>query len=573
MEIQGKNAIIYDNQNNNNEIIDFDSIESQLEKELDEGLAGLDILRNEQEKIGNPDELGKIVENIIWEQFQNQIGVTAGKDFIKENHRLTLDLRKSAHIQTTENFANGKIATHNTEINYQKRYDDWQNNFQRNDDGSIKTKIDSRSGEKRAVLRVKNTTKDPNGENYNTNYDARKFIDQGRPQGSAAVHKDHTISAAEIIRDPAAAAHMTREEQADFANSNINLLDLDSSANQSKSDSTMSEWLDSESKGKSPADRFPIDEEDLRECDEKARDAYEKLKKEGEEKSIAAGKKSRRKETVRITKTALRAVLIQLLADLVREIIAQLVKWFKKEKKNFDSFIKSIKEAIKSFVSKLSTHMVNAGNTLVTTIATAIAGPVIGTINKVFIMLKQGINSVKEAVNFLKNPENQDMPTDMKVMEVGKILIAGASAAGAIVLSEVIEKGLLVVAPWLDFQIPLLGSVANIIGIFMGAITAGISGALVINLIDKVIAKKREAKNIENQIGKSNEIILTQRELYNVSVKKFSRDKENTINDMELRHMQAAQFIKEATDEIFNNEKNERINFDELDAALDDLLK
>ena len=38
---------------------------------------------------------------------------------------------------------------------------------------------------------------------------------------------DHVISAAEIIRDPAANAHMTREEQINFANSekNLNLMD------------------------------------------------------------------------------------------------------------------------------------------------------------------------------------------------------------------------------------------------------------------------------------------------------------------------------------------------------------
>jgi hypothetical protein len=61
--------------------------------------------------------------NVVWEQFMNQVAVTAGEDFINENRGLTLDLRNSAHIQTTERFDKGEIATHNDKINYKERYD------------------------------------------------------------------------------------------------------------------------------------------------------------------------------------------------------------------------------------------------------------------------------------------------------------------------------------------------------------------------------------------------------------------------------------------------------------------
>ena len=64
-----------------------------------------------------------------------------------------------------------------------------------------------------------------------------------------------------LFEDPAANAHMTREEQIAFANSEKNLNLMDSAANQSKSDSTMSEWLDSERDGKKAAERFNVDEE------------------------------------------------------------------------------------------------------------------------------------------------------------------------------------------------------------------------------------------------------------------------------------------------------------------------
>lgn len=102
------------------EDMDFAQLESQLEAELDSQMEDLKVLEEEHDKIGNPATIGETVKNVVWEQFINQVGVIAGEDFIRENRGLTLDLRDSAHIQTTENFEKGKIATHNDKIDYQK---------------------------------------------------------------------------------------------------------------------------------------------------------------------------------------------------------------------------------------------------------------------------------------------------------------------------------------------------------------------------------------------------------------------------------------------------------------------
>ena len=95
------------------DIFDLDDYESELESKLDVEFEELKFLNDEKDKIGSPDCLGETIKGVIWEQFCNQIGVSAGNEFIEENHGLTLDLRDEAHIQTAENFANGKIATHN----------------------------------------------------------------------------------------------------------------------------------------------------------------------------------------------------------------------------------------------------------------------------------------------------------------------------------------------------------------------------------------------------------------------------------------------------------------------------
>lgn len=537
--------------------VDFEELESKLESDLEEQMEDLNGLKLDHEKIGSPDTIGNTVMNVVWEQFINQAGVIAGEDFIKENRGLYLDLRDSAHIQTTENFANGQIASHNTKIDYQKRYDDWQNNFARKDsdpNGEILTRPDRRSGEEKAVLR----SYDPNQpDNYNKNYAARGYIDDGRPTGSASMHKDHTIPAAEIIRDPEANAHLFREEQAAFANSDTNLVDLDASANESKRDSSMSEWLDCERNGQKPAERFNIDEQELRERDAKAREEYERVKKEGEQRSIETGKQSQKEEAFRIGGKALRAVIMGLLASLIKDVIRKLIVWFRTANRTFSTFIEGVKQAITDFVTNIKEHLLNAGNTLVTTIATAIWGPVIGVIKKAWIFLKQGYKSVKQAINFLKDPANKNMPFGLKIMEVGKIVTVGLTAGGAIVLSEIIEKGLMTI-PVFAFEIPMLGSLASLLGMFFGALVSGLIGALALNLIDRQISKTLKNLNEEQQISKRNDILATQAQLVEVVKVNTESIRNTSLNNIQERHKNASEAIRSSIEQIMANQ--EQIN-------------
>lgn len=544
------------------ETFDFDALEEKFQGQLENELADMQALTDEKEKIGSPDELGKVVGNVVWEQFLNQIAVTAGEDFIEANRGLTLDLRDEAHIQTTENFANGKIATHNTEIDYQQRYDDWQSNFQKDENGNVVTHK-TRSGNEEATL-VKG---------------ARKPFDENRPSGSKEKHTDmdHTVSAGEIIRDPAAAAHMTKDEQVDFANSEANLNEMDSSWNRSKGDKSMKEWLDNEnSKGQKPDEIFDMREEDkkkLLEKDAEAREEYEKRKKEGEQKSIEAGKKSQRAEAFRIGKKTLRAVVMQLLTELMREIITKLVKWFKSAQKALGTLLDSLKEAIHSFIGNMKTRLINAGSTVFTTVATAIMGPVFETIRKAWMMLKQGWKSLKDAVKYIKDPANKGKPIGILMMEVGKIIIAGLTGTGALMLGEVIEKGLMTI-PIFALEIPLLGSLASILGIFLGAVVAGIIGAIAINLIEKQIEKRLKNDNLDARIDKRNKILNLQHQVQKVSEVKMEQTKAASVQNMYGRHVAAAETMASSVEKINENcavDKGIQNKLDDIDRLFDEL--
>ncbi|WP_339259808.1 cation diffusion facilitator family transporter [Lysinibacillus sp. FSL K6-3209] len=550
---------------------DFDELENKLQSELELQLSDLDVLKDEKEKIGNEDNLGNIIKDVVWEQFINQIAAKAGTDFIKENKELTLDLRKEAHIQTTENFEKGKIAKHNTYINYQERYDNYQDSFEKNENGEIKTRYDNRTGTYKKVLR-----QDKKDENKKiVRYGLRHEFDQGRDKGSSSVHKDHTVSVGEIVRDPEANTHLSRNEQITFANSDKNLNDLDSVANQSKGDSSMNDWLESEREGKKPAERFNINEEKLREQERIAREEYEKKKQEGIQKSMEEGKKSRKEEAFRITGKALRTAVMLMFTEFIKEVISKLIKWLKSAQKNLNTLFEHIKEAINSFISKMKTYLRNVGNSVLTTIFTAIYGPIVATIKKVWILLKQGWKSIKEAINYLKSPDNKDKPLGILLLETGKIVMAGLSAVSAIVLGEVVEKSLMTI-PFLAVEIPLLGSLANLIGLFTGGITAGIIGAIAINLIDKAVEKKQINYNVSKQIEKGNEILNTQSQLIAVSSEKLSNTKETVSNSITERHAKARDEVNESLDLIFNedvsNSKNNKDTFDEMEKIIKGLL-
>lgn len=579
------------------ESFDFDALEEKLQSQLEEELADMQFLAEEKEKIGSPDNLGNVIMDVVWEQFINQVAVTAGEDFIEENRGLRLDLSKDAHFLTTENFEQGVMPTHNpNKETYFQRYTEYRSDFQTDPHLEVKMSKNMRYNEETKTYerydaetnswvgktRYNEKTRvwedwDLRAGNWKKKLDPearKKFDTRTKDQkGTAAVAKDHVISAAEQIRDTEAAAYVDRETRKEFAKSDVNLNDLDSRANGSKNDSTMDEWLNSKKDGKKPSERFDIDEDDLRQKDAAAREEYTKMKDEGKKQAIEAGKESRKEEAFRIGGKALRAVLMQLLAELVREIIAKLVKWFKSSKKARDTLLDGLKEAIHSFIGKMKQHLINAGDTLFTTVATAIWGPIVGTIKKVWIMLKQGWSSLKNAITYIKDPANRGKPIGRLLMEVGKIVIAGMTGIGAMALGEVIEKGLITI-PIFAVEIPLLGSLANILGIFLGAVVAGIIGAIAISIIEKQIEKSMERENVNAQIKKGNEILRTQHQLQTVNEVKLNHAKAETAQNIRDRHVAAANMMAESVEHIRTNcATDESVDdaFDDIDRLFDEL--
>lgn len=536
---------------------DLDALEQKLEEEIGDHLSGLEQLKEEHKLIGNPDGIGTVVLNSVWDQFINQVGVVAGEDFIEANRGLTLDLRAEAHIQTTDNFVHGKIASHNAYIDYQNRYDETRQDFQT--DPTTETNDYTRYNEDTKVVEKY----DPRAKEWKTQFKSNKELRDtwdNRPKAkkdgndskrSRNVHIDHIIPIAEQARDMEAAAHIDKEDRITFANSDVNLQDLDAGANCSKSDLPTEKWLEMKDKnGETPDERFPIDKEKMLENDKKAREEYEEMKEKGKQASIETGKKSQREEAFRIGGKAVRAAVTALLAELVRNIIAKLIQWIRSGEKNFSSFFVHLKEALYQFLGNMKKHVLTVGDSVLTTIATAIVGPIVGMVKKVWMLLKQGARSIKQAIDYLRNPENKGKSTSILLLEVSKIVTAGVVGIGAIVLGEMIEKSLLTI-PVLAIEIPLFGSIASILGIFSGALVSGIVGALAVNMIDKLVAKKRSADSRELQISKRNEIIIVQGKMRDISAEQLARKKEQVTSSISERHAEMSKAMRASLENIY----------------------
>ena len=551
------------------QVSDFDieyeellQLESSLENNLKDVVDHIDQLDIDREKLQNNEYLQESIENIVWEQVQLQIAAQIGEEFIKDNHGQTLDLRKEAHIQTAENFEKGNLATHNRDVDYQERYDSWQNNFVKDDLGNIRTHT-TRSGKT-----VNTLTKE-----------ARKPFDAGRPTGSKekGTQMDHTVSAGEIIRDPKANAFLTKEEQIAFANSEANLNEIRSEINQAKGDQSTSELFDNpNSKGQYAREVHNIsdnEETQMRGKDKGARTEYDRIRDEAEKRAIRSGKKSRRNEALKVSGKALKAALLQLLSEFLRELIKKFISWLKDTERNLSTFIEKIKEAIISFVNNLSNHLLNVGKSVVTMIASAIVGPVINTFLKAWTFIHQGWKSLKEAIDYLNNPDNKEKSVQIMILEVGKIVVAGLSATGAIVLGETLGASLTASFPVLAISIPLLGTIGGLIGTFMGATLSGIIGAFVLKMIDQQIVDKQIADLSSEKIDQKNEMLVIQDQLLDVKKIKLEVQKNTIINTIKERHDIAATMMKEKLSDIFSESTtNDKSDFDEIDALLQELL-
>lgn len=522
--------------------LDNDKLGIQLQEEIDAQLKELETLRVNRRNIGNPRKLSESISQIVWERFVLQIAGQAGKDFIRNNHDLKLSLRRADHYLNSDSFVDGKVPSHNfnNAKEYQERYDEWRTNFKENDPN-------------KGIV--------------------RDAFDKNRPTGTASMAKDHTIPVKEILTDKDVTTYLSQEDKVKFANdTDVNLKDLDSAANASKGDKKMAEWLDSERDGKKPEERFNINRKELEERDAYAREKEQELIDKNKSIAEEEGKASRRAEALRSVGFTTQAVAMALFAKLTRTVFQELIRWFGEKDRKISSFFEHLKKAILEFLKDFKNNILMSIDVGVTVLLTQIMGEIVPMIRKALLFFKVGGKCFIDVSKYLKNPENAKKETSVKVMEIGKIVIASMTTAGAIGLGMAITGVLEFCVPALSVQIPLLGSPASLLGIFFGGLTAGICGAIVLKRIDEALENRQISDNVANQMVAQNGVLALQNQQFSYFEKALENASSRAAINIKDNMQNAKETMEDAKESIGKDRASDNQNaFDKIASMLDDL--
>ena len=92
------------------------------------------------------------------------------------------------------------------------------------------------------------------------------------------------------------------------------------------------------------------------------------------------------------------------------------------------------------------------------------------------------------------------------------------------------------------------------------------------NLIDRLIAKKQKQEITERQIDKGNEVLAKQAQVIAVNQEQLHRTKAKTGKNIKARHEAAAEVMREATENIFTENKNDNAErLADMKAVLDQI--
>lgn len=523
-----ENAILNKNEQLNvdfTESFDFDELEEKLQSQLEEEFSNLEFLKEEKEKIGNPDALGKVILDEVWKQFGNQIGLdmtneTLNQKYDREHQGETYeDVGKQVMQDPKYKEANKAMKEQQQSGNLKDEYTG--KNINQNDNANLdhvvsRKELYENARRKQAGINTEDlANKDKNLKPTNESLNKSK--------GAKSV--DEYISSREQ-------REKDLREQNERANKKIdesNMSDVEKQKAKEKNNKRLQDKLDA-------------DDELMKKADKEARKAINK--------DIAKGVA---KETAKKAgKDALKTMAVSALFSLLKEVMNGFVRFLRSQAKSFQSFLDEMKKAIKSFFEKITNVLQTGASSVVGTIVTEIFGPIVSTFKKLASLIKQGVSSVMEAVRYLSDKENKNKPFSIKVAQVGKIITAGLVAGSAIFLGELFEK-LLLSVPGMQIELPLMGTLANIIGMFLASLVSGLVGAIVINLIDKFIAKKQKKEAQEAAIEKGNQVIATQHKLQIVNETLLERDKENVQDNISGRHQEAGSIMKDAYGNIMEN--------------------
>ena len=535
---------------NESENLNYDELEELLEQQFTMEFSNLEKLELECKEISSPDKLGDVILDEIWSQFANQIGLDMTSDTLLK--------------QYNDKHPNGYTKEEGAKIMKDKRYTNANN--------AMKEK------QKSGNLKDEYTGK------------TLKINDKA--------NLDHVIPRKQIFENTW--RKIADIETSDLANKSENLAATNESLNKSKGAKSNSEYIkDGEVREKnlkeqverankkidkmniSDAEKRNLKAENNKKLNDKlAADSKKMLKAEKSAKK-AMYKPIAKKAAVRMAnkagKDAVKAMFVAALFGMLKEIMNALVRYFKAKKQSFDTFIEEMKKALHSFFGKIKDFIKVGVDSIVGSIVGEIIGAFAQKLKKIPNLIKQLFGSIRESISYLSNPENQTHSVAIKIAHISKIITSGLVAVGALFLGEYFEQFLNKI-PGMTFEIKLLGTLANILGMFLASLLTGILGAIIINGLDGFISRKLQDENKKQQADKKNELLRIQDVQIFVAEQNVAVKRNDIFSKMAKNHQKLRELLANV-DQEFSNSKIDfkqrllanEIYFDEKQSELEEM--
>ena len=507
--------------------LNYDELEELLEQQFEMEFSNLESLQTEFKEIGTPDKLSEVILDEIWNQFGNQIGLDMTSDTLLKQYNDNKDKPK----EYTKVIGKSILED--------KRFKDAKNNMK--DKLSSGTLKDEYTGK---TLKI-----------------------------NEKVNLDHVVPRKQIFEN--SWRKIADIDPVDLANKSENLAATNESLNKSKGAKSNSEYIKNreqrekelrnqvqranekiDKKNISDAEKRNLKAENEKRLNDKlAADSKKMLKAEKTAKK-AINKDIAKKASVRMAnkagKDAVKAMFVAALFGMLKEIMNALVRFFKSKKRSFDAFLEEMKNALHSFFRKIKDFIKVGVDSFVGSIVGEIIGAFAQKLKKLPNLIKQLFGSIRESISYLSNPENQTHSTAIKIAHISKIITSGLVAVGALFLGEYFEKYLLPL-PGMGFEIKFLGTIANILGMFLASLLTGILGAIMINRLDRFISRKLIEENQKKQADKKNELLRIQDIQIFVAEENVAVKRNDIFSKMAKNHQKLRELLGNVQEEFSNS--------------------
>ena len=536
---------VYESEN-----LNYDELEELLEQQFTTEFSNLEKLELECKEIDSPDKLGDAILDEIWNQFANQIGLDMTSDTLLK--------------QYNDKHPNGYTKEEGTKILNDKRYTDANK--------AMKEKQKS------------NNLKDEyTGKTLKINEKA---------------NLDHVVPRKKIFDNNW--RKIADIETADLANKKENFAATNESLNKSKGATSNSDYIKNrearekklrdqvqranekiDKKNISDSEKKNLKAENEKRLNDKLAADSEKMLKTEERANNSINKHIAKKAPVKMVnkagKDAIKAMLVAALFGMLKEIMNALVRYFKSKKQSFDTFLKEMKKSLHSFFGKIKDFIKVGVDSFVGSIVGEIIGAFAEKLRKLPNLVKQLFGSIRESISYLSNPENQSHSTAIKIAHVSKIITSALVGVGAMFLGEYFEQFLNKI-PGMTFEIKLLGTIANILGMFLASLLTGILGAIIINGLDGFISRKLQDENKRQQADKRNELLRIQEVQIFVAEQNVAIKRNHIFSKMAKNHQKLRELLGDVEEEFSNSKIDfkqrllaNEIYFDEKQSELEEM--